>query len=193
MNAGTASVQRQTPLAVSAARSHLLDVIRVAELAASGDRVVVMTHVLLIDVGPLHIINVSARVHTPRVSGRWPTTSQHTMSLCAPARPSPRYGLRMSTGEQDRAPLTCGRSRGNSCSLASRRCAGNGGSRCLHLRCPPCASRRRGRQDMQARPRLRAMCTPVVCARRRTEHSHFCLLRGAALVGCFLLPLVCTP
>jgi len=46
---------------------------------------------------------------------------------------------------------------------------------------------------MQARPRLRAMCTPVVCARRRTEHSHFCLLRGAALFGCFLLPLVCTP
>jgi len=90
MNARTASVQRQTPLAVSTARSHLLDVIRVAELAASGDRVVVMTHVLLIDVGPLHIINVSARVHTPRVSGSGlrRATSPHTENLCEPARPN---------------------------------------------------------------------------------------------------------
>ena len=83
MNVGTASVQRQTPLAVSAARSHLLDVIRVAELAASGDRVVVMTHVVLVDVGPLDIINVAARVHTPRVSrsGLRRATSPHTQPV----------------------------------------------------------------------------------------------------------------
>ena len=96
MNAGIASVHLQSPLAVSAA-CHLLDVIRVAELAASGGggRVVtVLTHVVLVDVGAMDIINVAARVHTPRVSesSLRRATSPHMQTMCEPAGPSPRKG-----------------------------------------------------------------------------------------------------